>query len=481
MGLIRKALSIGTLGAVDFRSDKERTALYTRQTRDAVRQAGAHFAPRATPDPLSQLERLRRLRDQGALTPAQFEEQKARIIAPAALQPRHPGIKPGWFGRLWRDPKGQKVVLFVGCLIVVGGCNAIVAIANSSSSAPSARAHPASAAPASTNPPTQDFTSNGVPTATYGAEGTCYLWNFMVGKAYDGTFTGETGTDVTAIEKFVAIAVDGNARWKPLSDAATQVENETATMSTSGLDTYLRQLPTGASRYMQSECEGMPPVGSTDPVTFPPVTVAAPSATTTPTTVMLSEAAMLEASACNGLRAIFDGQSDPDPTYGFDAYDAAELDPDYAPLEEALHSTDPNSGVEIASACYAATGIDVRRGTPSTIPTPTLTTPTATFPPPPTTLPGASAADAAGCDLLDQVGQTIPIPNPVPPSEAQQVNQMFADFAEPPNGNAVEGYFATAAARFHAAVEAGSSASGEQSETGTALGELCAQYAGNLG
>jgi len=30
VGLIRKTLSVSTLGAVDFRSDKERTAAYTK-------------------------------------------------------------------------------------------------------------------------------------------------------------------------------------------------------------------------------------------------------------------------------------------------------------------------------------------------------------------------------------------------------------------------------------------------------------------
>lgn len=36
MGVIRKLTSVVTVGVVDFRSDKERTALYTRQTRNAV-------------------------------------------------------------------------------------------------------------------------------------------------------------------------------------------------------------------------------------------------------------------------------------------------------------------------------------------------------------------------------------------------------------------------------------------------------------
>lgn len=38
MGLFRKITSIGTVGLVDFRSDKERTAAYTRSTRNAARK-----------------------------------------------------------------------------------------------------------------------------------------------------------------------------------------------------------------------------------------------------------------------------------------------------------------------------------------------------------------------------------------------------------------------------------------------------------
>lgn len=37
MGIIRKTMSLGTAGLVDFRSDKERTARYSRHTRNAVR------------------------------------------------------------------------------------------------------------------------------------------------------------------------------------------------------------------------------------------------------------------------------------------------------------------------------------------------------------------------------------------------------------------------------------------------------------
>ena len=39
MGRFRKTTSVLTLGAVDLRSDKERIAMYTWQTRNAVRSA----------------------------------------------------------------------------------------------------------------------------------------------------------------------------------------------------------------------------------------------------------------------------------------------------------------------------------------------------------------------------------------------------------------------------------------------------------
>jgi len=38
MGLIRKSLSLTTLGAVDFRSDKERTAAYAKATKKATKE-----------------------------------------------------------------------------------------------------------------------------------------------------------------------------------------------------------------------------------------------------------------------------------------------------------------------------------------------------------------------------------------------------------------------------------------------------------
>lgn len=44
MGLIRKTMSVCTFGLVDYRSDRERTARYARQTRNATRAAVAQNA-----------------------------------------------------------------------------------------------------------------------------------------------------------------------------------------------------------------------------------------------------------------------------------------------------------------------------------------------------------------------------------------------------------------------------------------------------
>lgn len=41
MGIMRKMTSVSTMGLVDYRSDKERTAKYTKQTRNAARAQAA--------------------------------------------------------------------------------------------------------------------------------------------------------------------------------------------------------------------------------------------------------------------------------------------------------------------------------------------------------------------------------------------------------------------------------------------------------
>jgi hypothetical protein len=100
MGLIRKTMSLGTAGLVDFRSDKERTAAYTKAAKkearkqtqlmqqqaaaralDARRGRRADAAEPAAPGSLAdELAKLAALRDSGVLTEAEFAAQKARLL-----------------------------------------------------------------------------------------------------------------------------------------------------------------------------------------------------------------------------------------------------------------------------------------------------------------------------------------------------------------------------------------------------------------
>jgi hypothetical protein len=109
MGLFRKMTSVSTLGAVDFRSDKERTAKYTKKSmreakaqtalmkaeqareRDKARAAARPVA-RSTPSPVppaasvsgnlaEQIAKLGELRSAGVLSEAEFTAAKARLLA----------------------------------------------------------------------------------------------------------------------------------------------------------------------------------------------------------------------------------------------------------------------------------------------------------------------------------------------------------------------------------------------------------------
>lgn len=71
MGLIRKTMSLGTLGAVDFRSDKERTAAYGKS---AARSAKKQTAL---------------LRDQNRMIAAQAQAEGVSQAAPT--------YRPGWY------------------------------------------------------------------------------------------------------------------------------------------------------------------------------------------------------------------------------------------------------------------------------------------------------------------------------------------------------------------------------------------------
>jgi hypothetical protein len=107
MGLIRKTMSLGTAGLVDFRSDKERTAAYTKaakkeskkQTQLMQAQAAQDLRARAEADRAAhaqaarpaaltaptvsvaeELTKLAGLRDAGVLTEDEFATQKARLL-----------------------------------------------------------------------------------------------------------------------------------------------------------------------------------------------------------------------------------------------------------------------------------------------------------------------------------------------------------------------------------------------------------------
>ena len=106
MGLMRKMMSVSSLGAVDFKSDKERTATYTktsakeakkqsaeahRQTAILERMAATNASHENAPFPVANssapadtlaadLRELAELRDSGILTPAEFDEQKQRRL-----------------------------------------------------------------------------------------------------------------------------------------------------------------------------------------------------------------------------------------------------------------------------------------------------------------------------------------------------------------------------------------------------------------
>jgi hypothetical protein len=102
MGLIRKITSVSTGGLVDFRSDKERIARYTKKSaneakaqRELMERAiapsapmpmaapgspPATSAPGESPSLADELSKLAQLRESGALTDEEFEAAKARLL-----------------------------------------------------------------------------------------------------------------------------------------------------------------------------------------------------------------------------------------------------------------------------------------------------------------------------------------------------------------------------------------------------------------
>lgn len=95
MGMIPKLTSLGTLGPVDYRSDKERIARYTKQTRNATRAQVAQ-----------NIRMLDLQREQLAQSHVHHVEAQAQAIAPvtpdALLAPPPAGPPAGWYP----DPQG---------------------------------------------------------------------------------------------------------------------------------------------------------------------------------------------------------------------------------------------------------------------------------------------------------------------------------------------------------------------------------------
>jgi hypothetical protein len=88
MGFTRKLLSISTVGLVDYRSEKERSARFARQTRNAARAQVAQQA--------AVLEHQRQMIAQG--NHAAVREEVRDMRAPAVSAPM-----PGFY----HDPQGQ--------------------------------------------------------------------------------------------------------------------------------------------------------------------------------------------------------------------------------------------------------------------------------------------------------------------------------------------------------------------------------------
>jgi hypothetical protein len=96
VGLIRKTMSMGTFGLVDFRSDKERTARYIRHTRNAVRAQSQMQAQ------LAQQEA------EAAYRQAALAQQQMNFAAAQLAVTQNPPVQPqavaaGWY----RNPAGD--------------------------------------------------------------------------------------------------------------------------------------------------------------------------------------------------------------------------------------------------------------------------------------------------------------------------------------------------------------------------------------
>lgn len=102
MGIIRKTMSVGTLGLVDFRSDKERTARYTRHTRNAVRAQSKMQAELAKQQAAAAAAHAQ---VQARYLPAPPQPMQQPVQTPPAGWYQHPSDQQGlarwWDGYQW--------------------------------------------------------------------------------------------------------------------------------------------------------------------------------------------------------------------------------------------------------------------------------------------------------------------------------------------------------------------------------------------
>jgi hypothetical protein len=82
-GIARTAVVAGTATAVSNRVSRRQARRWAEQDEPYYEQAPPQAAPTppAQPDPLEQLKKLGELKASGVLTEAEFEAQKAKILA----------------------------------------------------------------------------------------------------------------------------------------------------------------------------------------------------------------------------------------------------------------------------------------------------------------------------------------------------------------------------------------------------------------
>jgi hypothetical protein len=86
-GVARTAVVAGTATAVSNRVSRRQANRWSQQEEQQYAQQQQYAAPppapaqAAAPDPIAQLKELAELKNQGILTEAEFEAQKAKILA----------------------------------------------------------------------------------------------------------------------------------------------------------------------------------------------------------------------------------------------------------------------------------------------------------------------------------------------------------------------------------------------------------------